>query len=249
VGAAPAGGETPSAVERPDGWEPEFEGQRPPFTSAEQLGNQAAVTHGGYSLVGLAPEAEAASDWLRGLLERQGLYQAAYEPMIQLAGRKSARLARVYRALDELDDRIGDDPGALLASYLPTREGRDRGLGRLRDEASRLEAALRRCLSELALTPAAYTRIARDAGMAAWGGAAAEALQRPVEGSAVRLLRSLAAHSGAGAAPVVGVEVVDAEFVPVEQEPRSLDEAAVSLRAKLATVVGIDENGGSDETT
>jgi hypothetical protein len=89
-GAPPAG----SGVQEDGSFEPEFQGQREPFTK----GNGLALTHGAKADLHLAPRAGELADGLREIVPARG---EADEPTIQLAGLVLARVEAANRWLAE----------------------------------------------------------------------------------------------------------------------------------------------------
>ena len=158
----------------PDGWQPAFPGQRPPF----ERGNLVGLRHGAFSQRLLAPLAEAIA---QEQLERQDcplwLKDPSYSRALMAWARAEAELVRLYARQDELEHLAGDeDPvDAALTDVTETEETENRpamgsltrvSVMRQRESLAkaihRSETRARSLRADLGLTPASRARLGRD---------------------------------------------------------------------------------------
>lgn len=82
----------------PEGWEPEFPGQRPPF----HPGNELAVTHGAYSAKRIDPVATGFRDEILSSPAMQYLLEPQYAAIFWQYCRTAARIQAIEDALDAM---------------------------------------------------------------------------------------------------------------------------------------------------
>jgi hypothetical protein len=120
---------------------------------AFERGNSAAVKHGAYAVVQLAPRAAEFAEDVRA---RMPLYSPADEGAVQHYAMLRARLERASQALEAADEASAGDP---QSSYLEGSSERIDRLARLRDDARRWHRLVLAYERELGLTPLARSRL------------------------------------------------------------------------------------------
>lgn len=100
----------------PDGWEPEFPGQRPPFTP----GNQLAVKHGAFSNMRVDPLANQFRDEILSSPKMQYLTEPQYQGTFWAYCRTAARVQLIEDYVDEMTmrDAARSDKGQTSALEL-----------------------------------------------------------------------------------------------------------------------------------
>jgi hypothetical protein len=124
----------------------------PPFEN----GNQAARTHGGYSLLGIGDRATEIADDIRPTLPA---YAAADEPVLLLLATTLARIERANAAIEAVDAASEPLGGYLAARDSPTLAP---DLSRLRSDLRSWINTARRLANDLGLTPTSRARLGLD---------------------------------------------------------------------------------------
>jgi hypothetical protein len=124
----------------------------PPFEN----GNQAALRHGGYSLLGIGDRATEIADEIRPTLP---VASVADEPVLLLLATTLARIERANEAIEVVDENSTSALSEYLAGDEPTLAP---DLSRLRQDLRAWIGLARRLASDLGLTPTSRARLGLD---------------------------------------------------------------------------------------
>jgi hypothetical protein len=131
---------------------PSGNGSRPPF----ERGNQAALQHGGYALLGIGDRATEIAADVRPTLPA---YAAADEPVLLLLATTLARIERANAAIELVDE----NSTSALSEYLGGDEKTlAPDLSRLRQDLRAWIGLARRLANDLGLTPTSRARLGLD---------------------------------------------------------------------------------------
>jgi hypothetical protein len=126
--------------------------------------NEAAVRHGAYATVHLAPRAQEIADAIVHELEAEGLWRPMFGPAISIAAVTLVRVERAEAALQAAEDALAKQGAGPVEAYLGNHGANP--MQRLREDSRRWANAARGYLNDLGLTPRALAAIARDTGLA-----------------------------------------------------------------------------------
>lgn len=132
----------------PDGWEPDFPGQRPPFTR----GNQLAVTHGAYSGKRTDPIAQEFKAEILSSPAMSYLEEPQYAAIFWQYCRTAARIQVIEDAIDDMD----------IYQAARSDKGQTSWLELLRKWTATLTTLAARC----GLDPLSYARLGKDVAQA-----------------------------------------------------------------------------------
>ena len=131
---------------------PQGNGTRPPF----EKGNQVALQHGGYALLGLGDRASEIADEIRPTLPA---YSPADEPTLLLFATTLARIERANAAIETVDANTASPLSEYLAGTEATLAP---NLAALRNDLRAWINTARRLANDLGLTPTSRAKLGLD---------------------------------------------------------------------------------------